>query len=264
MKLFVPCVAFFVGDDPQQHRQAGLQEGNCLHGCTDCTYSYKDGLYMNVIHPGPPLNSATFRSHTCRKDHRLGRKSCFVSTITLTHPPWIWEATLPSLGTSVDERESDRPLPCDDFIGHPHAPFTVQTALSADFQPLLGVIAHHITQGNGSFSATSVTVPTPHTRPPTARCFMRSFFEPYRITATRMQTSSKAKRHRQIPSQTRNAKLFTATHPRPRGNQHHLQGLLSTFTAGQLPVIMETAKGRKLLGQSLASRVPPSHPGAHR
>ena len=50
MKLLFPCVAFFVGDDPQQHRQAGLQEGNCLHGCTYCTYSYKDGLYNDVIH----------------------------------------------------------------------------------------------------------------------------------------------------------------------------------------------------------------------
>ena len=34
MKLLFPCVAFFVGDDPQQHRQAGLQKGNFLHGYT--------------------------------------------------------------------------------------------------------------------------------------------------------------------------------------------------------------------------------------
>ena len=38
MKLLFPCVAFFVGDDPQQHRQAGLQEGHSLHGWTYCNY----------------------------------------------------------------------------------------------------------------------------------------------------------------------------------------------------------------------------------
>ena len=50
IKTFFPCVAFFVGDDPQQHRQAGLECGNCIHGCIYCTYSYKDGLYNDKIH----------------------------------------------------------------------------------------------------------------------------------------------------------------------------------------------------------------------
>jgi len=50
IKTFYPCVAFFVGDDPQQHRQAGLETGNCIHGCTYCTYSYKDGIYNEEIH----------------------------------------------------------------------------------------------------------------------------------------------------------------------------------------------------------------------
>ena len=111
------------------------------------------------------LNSATFRSHTCRKDHRLVRKSCLVSTITRTHPPWVREATLSSLDTSVDERESDRPLPCDVFIGHPHAPSTVQTALNVAFYPLMGVIAHYHT---GEWSIQRYTSDRPHTPHPSS------------------------------------------------------------------------------------------------
>ena len=49
-KLFYPCVAFFVGDDPQQHRQAGIQEGNCTHSCIYCTYRNHDGVYNPAIH----------------------------------------------------------------------------------------------------------------------------------------------------------------------------------------------------------------------
>jgi len=50
IKLFFQCIAFFVGDEPQQRRQAGLQEGNCLHSCSYCTYSYRDGVYNPRIH----------------------------------------------------------------------------------------------------------------------------------------------------------------------------------------------------------------------
>jgi len=50
IKLFFPCFAFFVGDKPQQRRQASLKEGNCLHSCSYCTYSYRDGVYNPRIH----------------------------------------------------------------------------------------------------------------------------------------------------------------------------------------------------------------------
>jgi len=75
---------------------------------------------------------------------------------------------------------------------------------------------------------------------------------------------SKALRHRQNPVKTRHAKLPVAMHPRPCGNQHQLEGLLPTLTAGYLPVVLEIALGGKLLGQSLASGVPPSHTYATR
>ena len=55
-----------------------------------------------------------------------------------------------------------------------------------------------------------------------------------------------AMRHRHNPRQTRHAKLLTATHPRPCGYQHHLQGLLSTLPAGHLSVLLEAAQGGKL------------------
>jgi len=43
MTIVVPCVEFFVGNDPQQqHRQDGLQEGNCSHSCTYFTYLHND------------------------------------------------------------------------------------------------------------------------------------------------------------------------------------------------------------------------------
>ena len=48
VKLFFPCIAFFVGDEPQQRRQSGLQEGNCIHSCIYCTYCYKDGVYKYI------------------------------------------------------------------------------------------------------------------------------------------------------------------------------------------------------------------------
>jgi len=88
-------------------------------------------------------NSAAFQSKTCRKDHRLVRKSCLITYITHTPTPWIREATLSLLETSAEVRENDRPPPCDVFIGHPHALTTVHTALTPDVHPLIGGIAHY-------------------------------------------------------------------------------------------------------------------------
>jgi len=48
------------------------------------------------------LNSAAFQSKTCRKDHRLVRKSCLITSITRMPTPWVGEATLSFLDTSAD------------------------------------------------------------------------------------------------------------------------------------------------------------------
>ena len=40
---FYPCIAFFCGDDPSQHRISGLQEGNPRHGCIYCNYPTLSG-----------------------------------------------------------------------------------------------------------------------------------------------------------------------------------------------------------------------------
>jgi len=40
---FYPCIAFFCGDDPSQHRVSGLQEGNPRHGCIYCNYPTLSG-----------------------------------------------------------------------------------------------------------------------------------------------------------------------------------------------------------------------------
>jgi len=42
IKEFYPCIAFFLSDDPQRRRNAGIEEGNCIHGCIQCTSSYWD------------------------------------------------------------------------------------------------------------------------------------------------------------------------------------------------------------------------------
>jgi len=49
-KTFFPSIAFFVGNKPQQRRQSGLQEGNCIHSCIHCTYSSWDGVYNYIMH----------------------------------------------------------------------------------------------------------------------------------------------------------------------------------------------------------------------
>ena len=46
-----PCIAFFCGDDPCQHRISGLQEGNSRHGCVYCLYPTLTGaVYDPTIH----------------------------------------------------------------------------------------------------------------------------------------------------------------------------------------------------------------------
>ena len=107
-------------------------------------------------------NSAVFQSTTCRKDHRLVRKSCLVTHITHTPTPWVREATLSLLETPAEVREIDRPPPCDVFIGHPHALTTVHTALTPDLHPLTGGIAHY-RQGEWSIQCYTSDCPyTPH------------------------------------------------------------------------------------------------------
>ena len=72
-KLFFPCVAFFVGDEPQQRRQAGIQEGNCTHSCIYCTYSSKDGLYDERRHL--PRNFEENKRLCTEGDKILSKKS---------------------------------------------------------------------------------------------------------------------------------------------------------------------------------------------
>ena len=72
-KLFFPCVAFFVGDEPQQRRQAGIQEGNCTYSCIYCMYSSKDGLYDERRHL--PRNFEDNRRLCADGDRILAKKS---------------------------------------------------------------------------------------------------------------------------------------------------------------------------------------------
>ena len=41
---FYPCIAFFCGDDPCQHRISGIQESNTRHGCVYCLYPTLTGV----------------------------------------------------------------------------------------------------------------------------------------------------------------------------------------------------------------------------
>jgi len=48
---FYPCIAFFCGDDPCQHRISGIQESNTKHGCVYCLYpTLKGVVYDPQIH----------------------------------------------------------------------------------------------------------------------------------------------------------------------------------------------------------------------
>ena len=48
---FYPCIAFFCGDDPCQHRISGMQEGNTRHGCVYCLYPTLTGVvYDSKVH----------------------------------------------------------------------------------------------------------------------------------------------------------------------------------------------------------------------
>lgn len=44
LMTFYPCLAFFCGDDPCQHRVSGLQEGNSVYGCVYCLFPTTKGL----------------------------------------------------------------------------------------------------------------------------------------------------------------------------------------------------------------------------
>jgi len=67
IKLFFPCIAFFVGDEPQQRRQSGLQEGNCIHSCIYCTYSSRDGVYNHVVHRRRDYEDIKYRCNQAEK-----------------------------------------------------------------------------------------------------------------------------------------------------------------------------------------------------
>lgn len=46
-----PCVSFFCGDDPCQHRISGLQEGSTGHGCVYCLFPTTKGIvYDPAVH----------------------------------------------------------------------------------------------------------------------------------------------------------------------------------------------------------------------
>jgi len=48
---FYPCISFFCGDDPCQHRISGLQEGNAKHGCVYCMFPTTSGsIYSPNVH----------------------------------------------------------------------------------------------------------------------------------------------------------------------------------------------------------------------
>jgi len=48
---FYPCISFFCGDNPCQHRISGLQEGNAKHGCVYCMYPTTSGaIYSPDVH----------------------------------------------------------------------------------------------------------------------------------------------------------------------------------------------------------------------
>ena len=73
IKEFYPCIAFFVSDDPQQHRNAGIEEGNCIHGCIQCTYSYRDGVYDKEFHL--PRNVTDLRERCSKAEAAIYHKS---------------------------------------------------------------------------------------------------------------------------------------------------------------------------------------------
>ena len=52
LMTFYPCIAFFCGDDPCQHRISGLQEGNSAYGCVFCLFPTTKGIvYDPAKHP---------------------------------------------------------------------------------------------------------------------------------------------------------------------------------------------------------------------
>ena len=73
IKTFYPCIAFFVGDDPQQHRQAGIQEGNATHFCTYCIYKHSDGIYNPNDHL--PRNYDEIREDCIQAEQLVLKKS---------------------------------------------------------------------------------------------------------------------------------------------------------------------------------------------
>ena len=44
---FYPCIAFFFGDDPCQHRISVIQESNTRHGCVYCLYPTLTGVIFD-------------------------------------------------------------------------------------------------------------------------------------------------------------------------------------------------------------------------
>jgi len=47
LKTFYPCISFFCGDDPCQHRISGVQEGNTSFGCVYCLFPTMKGKVYN-------------------------------------------------------------------------------------------------------------------------------------------------------------------------------------------------------------------------
>jgi len=49
LMTFYPCISFFCGDDPCQHRISGLQEGNTSYGCVYCSFPTLKGNVYNPL-----------------------------------------------------------------------------------------------------------------------------------------------------------------------------------------------------------------------
>jgi len=48
-----PCICFFCGDDPCQHRVSGLQESNTRYGCVYCMFPTQEGVRYNPVDHKP-------------------------------------------------------------------------------------------------------------------------------------------------------------------------------------------------------------------
>jgi len=72
---FYPCIAFFCGDDPCQHRISGIQESNTRHGCIYCLYPTLKGIvYDPQIHRPRNANELKVLCSLAKEIHRGGHR----------------------------------------------------------------------------------------------------------------------------------------------------------------------------------------------